>query len=515
MMDNTMLIQVDKLALHRVGRELFSDLSFHLRAGERLAIMGSSGSGKSSLLQAFLGRLTVGGRYVHGRHWPRVVAGTIQLGGIPIKRRREWPGWLSANAGILFQSGALFEGRSVKYNLSFPFRYMPPNADRSSPRPDTKTLSEALVQVGLIDEETAHNVADNFLKKRVRDLSGGEQKRVALARALVLRPRLLLLDEPTSGLDSYNSSLVAETIRNLSQLHNVAILCITHDPRFVEQVEFNKLVELKTLPAKNDKQLLLSVKGIERGGWSSAPSPLQSPMAKRLSLFIRKGWQRIVMMTSQTVMRAVQIIINGALVCVPVGLIAGAGLTIQSVAAPRLVQSFLAQGVVAAIFHGMGTIVPALLVIALCASGLTGELAQRKHGNQLEYLRLLGVKPWIILGIPIVLALLFVLPLLIWLTELMMLTGGAIALRFYETRYAMTATRYWNEVWRLIDEAMWQRSAIKGVTHGGLIGLVACFFGFMCGTGEDGLRRAVARCVLFSTLLIIIADVMWSWYWSI
>jgi len=95
-----------------------------------------------------------------------------------------------------------------------------------------------------------------------------------------------------------------------------------------------------------------------------------------------------------------------------------------------------------------------------------------------------------------------------------MLAGDAAALRLFESRSAISGDRFWHEVWRLVEWDMWQRSAIKGFTHGLVTGMVACAFGFGCRSGEDGLRRAIARYVLVATQLVVAGDMAWSWYWA-
>lgn len=511
MPEMTSYIAVRDLTLCRGERVLFRGLTFDLAAGDRVAVMGDSGSGKSSLLQALLGRAAFGTRVRPTKRMPQVSQGTILVGGLPPERMSAWPGWLAANAGVLFQSGALFDGKSVQDNLSFPFRHSGRLVGRHSRTPSVELLSKLLEDVGLIRPETDPEERDALLRTDVKNLSGGQRKRLALARALTLRPRILLLDEPTSGLDSRTAALVADTIRTLSERDGVAVLCITHDPAFVERLGCNKRIRIgQTADIESSHTPLpLPRPGEARRDGRDAD---EEPPTLTISL---PAWADSTLAALRdTGSRLSDVLLGGASLCIPVGLIAGAGLTIQAVAAPRLVQTFLARGVVAGVFLGMGTIMPALLIIGLCASGLTGELAQRKHGEQLEYLRLLGIRPWRFLGVPITAALAVATPLLIWISEWMMLAGGAVALRLFESRSAVSGARFWHEVWRLVEWEMWKRSAIKGLTHGLVTGLVVCAFGFGCQSGEDGLRRAIARCVLVATLLVVAGDIAWSWYWA-
>ncbi len=529
-MPESPMIEVENLTLRRGGKTLLSGLSFEVNPGERLAIMGQSGSGKSSLLQAVLGRAVwkpredseFAGVFLSEEEdrrpwwkklrrksrWPIVSAGEIFVGSIPHEERRQWPHWLALNAGILFQSGALFEGESVRYNLTFPFKYAPSLGSEQTRNPSLDRLIEPLIQVGLLNGNDDIIQIKKFLNRPVRSFSGGQRKRIALARALAIQPKLLLLDEPTSGLDTETSQLVAATIRDLSEKNEdgVAVLCITHDLAFAERLGCQRCIEITRKREPGEKE----TENYREDGNSRRTSGRHAPR----KAMARNVVHKIGMAAVQSAYRFFRILVAGASLCVPVALIAGAGLVIQAVAGPRLIQTFLAQGVVAGVFMGMGTIVPALLIIGLCASGLTGELAQRKHNEQLEYLRLLSVPPIIYLGIPIVLGMTLATPLLVWISEYLMLVGGRLTLRIFEARSAISAARFWHEVWRLIEWTMWERSAIKGLTHGFLIGSLIVFFGFFSNDGETGLRQAIARCVLTATLMVLVADVAWSWYWA-
>ena len=498
-MGRSPFISVNDLTLVRGGRILFRDLSFELFSGDRLALMGGSGSGKTTLLQALLGRAVVGEPGGRKNRIPAIAEGFVEIGGIPQTRRREWAGWLSANAGILFQSGALFEGWSVRDNLAFPFRHAPVLRAGVPRKPDRQCLINLLVSGGLLAADANFEQGEDLLRRRVTDLSGGQRKRLALARALALKPRLLLLDEPTSGLDVLTAVAIADTIRGLSEANEVAVLCITHDLAFAERLGCNKTIKLGT-----------TVEGSE-----PCVSRLACLAGQEEAGVVRRSWMdMLAIMGGQTLLRLTQLLRDGASLCVPVALVAGAGLVIQAVAGPRLIQSFLAEGVAMGVFLGMGTILPALLVVGLSASGLAGELTQRKHGNQLEYLRLLRIPSSLYLGVPIVVALMVAVPILIWASEFLMLWGGAVVLKGFETRATVTSAFFWNRVWQFVTPEMWMHSAVKGMTHGAVIGAAACWCGFSGSPGERGLQRAISRCVLGASLGVIVGDVLWSWYWA-
>ncbi len=178
-----------------------SDLTVH--GGEYLAITGPSGSGKSTLLHllGLLDRPTAGQYLLDGND-------TAHL------RERERSSLRANNIGFVFQSFHLMPHRSAAENVELAMLY------NRSPRGSRRAAAEdALRQVGL-----AHRI-----DARPNTMSGGERQRVAVARALVNRPSLLLCDEPTGNLDSANSHSVME---QLGKLHaeGYTIIVITHDP---------------------------------------------------------------------------------------------------------------------------------------------------------------------------------------------------------------------------------------------------------------------------------------------
>ena len=181
-------------------------VSLEVRAGEMVALWGSSGSGKSTLLH-LLGGLDVPDRgelSVCGRD-PRREADRLEL------RRRE--------LGFVFQLHNLIPDLTVTENLRVPAL--------AAGRPSGETaarLRSLAEQVGI-----AHR-----LEHRIQDLSGGERQRVAICRALMNRPRLLLADEPTGSLDETTGDLVFALLKELAARDGIAVVLATHERRFAE-----------------------------------------------------------------------------------------------------------------------------------------------------------------------------------------------------------------------------------------------------------------------------------------
>lgn len=184
---------------------IYSGLDLDVFAGESLTIIGRSGVGKSVLLKLLIALL-------------RVDAGSIRFAGEEITSMDGLAlGKLRQNIGMLFQGAALFDSVSVGENVAYglhehSFRTM----DKGEIR---ERVAWALGLVGLPGIE----------EMRPADLSGGMKKRVGLARAIAVRPQVLLYDEPTTGLDPINTTRINHLILGLKRALNVTSIAVTHD----------------------------------------------------------------------------------------------------------------------------------------------------------------------------------------------------------------------------------------------------------------------------------------------
>lgn len=189
-------------ALPEGGRVVIhKDLHLTVRQGEVLTLVGGSGTGKTVLLRQMLGLNTP-------------AAGSVRVLGRPAAELGR-PG-AAARVGMLFQQGALFSAFSVLDNIAFPLR-------------ELRTLPDELVRRAALLKLQMVGLKPGDAHKMPAELSGGMIKRVALARALIMDPPLLMLDEPTAGLDPDSSDAFCALLQSLHQELGLTVVMVTHD----------------------------------------------------------------------------------------------------------------------------------------------------------------------------------------------------------------------------------------------------------------------------------------------
>lgn len=182
------------------------DLDIH--RGECMSIIGTTGSGKSTLLHEVIGLVKPDAGSIH-------VLGNA-IGGLDGEAARR----LRMQWGVLFQRGALFSAFDVFDNIAFPMREL---------RKQGWSVDEATVRESVALKLQMVGLAPDDAWKRPAELSGGMQKRAALARALMLEAELLFLDEPTTGLDPASSAEFDAMLAELRKELNLTVLMVTHD----------------------------------------------------------------------------------------------------------------------------------------------------------------------------------------------------------------------------------------------------------------------------------------------
>jgi phospholipid/cholesterol/gamma-HCH transport system ATP-binding protein len=201
-----MLLEVKHLKKRFGNQVVLDDININVDRGEVLCIIGQSGSGKTVLFRHIIGLLFPDGGEI--RLDGRVVSSPTTKP-VDFDRHRK-------RFGILFQGAALFDSMNVGENLAFPLR----EHTALTAKEINKTIGEALEMVGLREE---------FKTKMPSELSGGMRSRVGLARAIVMKPEIMLYDEPTSALDPIMTDKINDLIISLKEKLKMTSIVISHD----------------------------------------------------------------------------------------------------------------------------------------------------------------------------------------------------------------------------------------------------------------------------------------------
>jgi phospholipid/cholesterol/gamma-HCH transport system ATP-binding protein len=202
--DNNHVIVIRGLKKSFDDNIVLDGIDFDLQKGENIAVLGRSGSGKSVLIKIISGLL-------------QPDSGEVKVFGLePSALNRKELQQLRLRIGFSFQSSALYDSMSVKENLAFPLV-------RNKPELKTKEVNEAiesvLTDVGLL--AAIHQMPS--------ELSGGQRKRIGIARTLIMKPEIMLYDEPTSGLDPVTCIDINNLIVKVQKKYNCSSVIITHD----------------------------------------------------------------------------------------------------------------------------------------------------------------------------------------------------------------------------------------------------------------------------------------------
>jgi phospholipid/cholesterol/gamma-HCH transport system ATP-binding protein len=185
-------------------QKVLNGINLRVGRGETLAVLGRSGTGKSVLLRIIVGlqKPDSGAVRIHGQ----------DIEGLDLDHLNS----IRMKMGFSFQHSALYDSLTVEQNVMFPLQHHRKEMSRSMQRDRAREL---LAEVGM----------EGQIEKMPSEISGGMQKRVGLARALALKPDILLLDEPTAGLDPISSAEIDDLILKLQSEHQMASIVVTHD----------------------------------------------------------------------------------------------------------------------------------------------------------------------------------------------------------------------------------------------------------------------------------------------
>ncbi|MFH1615654.1 MAG: ABC transporter ATP-binding protein [Planctomycetota bacterium] len=202
--DNKALIVLENLTKEFNGNCVLDNISLSIGKGKKTVVIGPSGCGKTVLIKHLIGLLrpTKGEVYFKGR----------PIASLPESKLSE----IRTSFGFLFQGGALFDSLSVFENIIFPIQ-------QHQKITDWKKINE------LVKEKLAMVGLDGYQNHYPASLSGGQKKRVALARAIALNPEVILYDEPTTGLDPIRADIINELILKLQRELKITSVVVTHD----------------------------------------------------------------------------------------------------------------------------------------------------------------------------------------------------------------------------------------------------------------------------------------------
>ncbi len=196
------MLEIHDLKKRFGDNEVLKGFNMRLKEGENLVIMGKSGSGKSVMIKCLMGLM-------------QPDSGDIQIMGKTVLELDQTDlDQLRKKIGFLFQGSALYDSMTVRENLEFPLR-----KQEMPQKEKDKLVHQALESVGLLQ---AIELVPN-------ELSGGMKRRVALARAIILQPKIIIYDEPTTGLDPITAKEIIQLMREIQKIYGSSALIITHD----------------------------------------------------------------------------------------------------------------------------------------------------------------------------------------------------------------------------------------------------------------------------------------------
>jgi phospholipid/cholesterol/gamma-HCH transport system ATP-binding protein len=238
------IVEIDHLGFARDQRQIFDDLNIKIRRGKITSIMGPSGTGKTTLLRIITGQLTPD-------------TGTVRLNGLVVHELPRVKLYeMRRDIGMLFQQGALLTDFDVFENVAFSLR-------------EHTDLPERLIHHVVLTKLHAVGLR-GAARLLPSELSGGMARRVALARAIVMDPKLLIYDEPFSGLDPIAMGVVLRLIRHMNDALGITSIVVSHDVRETGTVA--------------DYSYLIADGGVVASG---SPQQLQADRSEFVQQFIR------------------------------------------------------------------------------------------------------------------------------------------------------------------------------------------------------------------------------------
>lgn len=203
-MENEVVVRIKSLNKSYKDKQILKGIQLDIHKAENVVVLGKSGSGKSTLIKCMVGLTQADEREIciFGKDMADISYDELNA--------------FRTRIGFLFQSGALYDSMTVYENLAFPLRHHKKNLGQEKL---DALIREVLENVGLPD-------AGQLMPA---ELSGGMNKRIGLARTLILKPEIMLYDEPTTGLDTATAKEISQLILEMQRKYKISSLIITHD----------------------------------------------------------------------------------------------------------------------------------------------------------------------------------------------------------------------------------------------------------------------------------------------
>jgi phospholipid/cholesterol/gamma-HCH transport system ATP-binding protein len=252
--DGKPLVTVEEVNVTFEGQTILSGISRTIARGQTVAVIGESGCGKTVFMKTLVALL-------------QPTHGSVLFDGVDLNQLSPMElAQVRRRFGFVFQHAALFDSMNIYDNVAFPIRQNEPAVTESEVR---ERVRNHLNEVGLPDE---------VARKFPAEISGGMQKRVGLARALVLQPELIVYDEPTTGLDPIMSDVINELILHTRRLYPVTSVVVTHDMHTARKVADRVMMFYPRHMLQPDESQIL---------FDGPPSQLEHSEDRRVRQFVR------------------------------------------------------------------------------------------------------------------------------------------------------------------------------------------------------------------------------------
>jgi len=462
---------VDSIIVIR-GLTKFNLNALHLdvRQGERIAIIGQSGAGKSVLFQCILGLL-------------KPDRGQVQVFGQSVRGPVSPPG-----LGVAFQQPGVIDALTVQANIEMA---APPEMDQFQIRAILKSLS--------MEDVPAHTPAGV--------LSGGQKKRLALARALLRGDRLLVLDEPTSGLDPGNVEAVLDLLAGTGSGQNPGLLLITHDHHLAVRVcsRVLRLADGRLIDVTPPPGQPLSVDNC---------TDAVLPLISEVNLSDPRGWlKRLAGHTATSNPFAlwrltVELLIRGVpMTAIALGLL-GIMLVSQSVGiGPVDISRFVPGAVTLAVCRELAPLVAGLLLGSWTAARVAAETGGMAYSAQLDSLRVLGLSPFRLLLLPRLTAAVIAFPVCFAAGAAAAVLAGSILPAVGWAGLHIGHNRFLHLAAESLDLGLVMSCLLKGALMGLAVTLSAYLWGARRISSTTGLGHAVTLAVLSASAMVILLDI--------